>query len=224
VDIIYSDNHLLIVNKRGGVPTQETPHRSENVTDWAKDWVKRNYQKAGSVFLEPFHRLDQPVSGLVLFARTSKGLSRLQKMMRERQISKWYYALLRKPPPAAEAVLEHILFHDEHRARVVSSSHPEGKQAILSYQTLKQTPSGYLLEIKLQTGRYHQIRAQLAHIGCPIIGDKKYGSSVSWNKDTIALHHGKLLFTHPITKKELTFSAPFRINPGSREHPIYHFP
>lgn len=208
MDIIYVDNHLLVVNKRGGIPTQESPGCTENVTDWAKDWIKRKYDKPGKVFLEPIHRLDKPVSGLVLFARTSKALSRLQEMMRERTIGKWYYALVQQAPSEAQAVLEHYLVHDEHRARVVTSAHPEGKKAILSYRMLKESALGFLLEIELHTGRYHQIRAQLAQIRSPIVGDQKYGSSAKWSKEGIALHHGKLSFVHPVTKEELVFTAP----------------
>ncbi|MBS0649558.1 MAG: RluA family pseudouridine synthase [Verrucomicrobia bacterium] len=209
MEIIYVDNHLLIINKRGGIPTQESPGCPENVTDWAKNWIKRKYDKPGKVFLEPIHRLDKPVSGMVLFARTSKALSRLQEMMRERKIAKWYYALVEQAPSQSEGVLEHHLVHDEHRARIVPSSHPEGKKAVLAYRTKQESRLGFLLEIELQTGRYHQIRAQLAHVRSPILGDQKYGSSKTWSKDCIALHHGKLSFVHPVTKEELAFTAPF---------------
>ena len=208
MDIIFVDNHVLIVNKREGIPTQESPGGSENVTDWAKEWIKKKYHKPGRVFLEPIHRLDKPVSGLVLFARTSKALSRLQEMMRERKIGKWYYALVEQAPSPAEGVLEHYLVHDEHRARVVLATHPEGKKALLSYRSLKTSSRGALLEIELQTGRYHQIRAQLAHVGSPVLGDRKYGSSTAWGKESIALHHGKMGFLHPVTREDLEFTAP----------------
>lgn len=207
MEIIYVDNHLLIVNKQGGIPTQQSPGALENVTDWAKGWIKRKYAKPGNVFLEPIHRLDKPVSGMVLFARTSKALSRLQEMMRERKIAKWYYALIEHAPAQPAGVLEHYLVHDEHRARIVSASHPEAKRALLAYRIQQESRLGVLLEIELFTGRYHQIRAQLAHIRSPILGDQKYGSFAVWCKDCIALHHGKLCFAHPVTKEELVFTA-----------------
>ncbi len=209
MEIIYVDNHLLVVNKQGGIPTQESPGCSDNATDWAKGWIKRKYDKPGKVFLEPIHRLDKPVSGLVLFARTSKALSRLQEMMRERKIGKWYYALVQHAPSEGQGVLEHYLVHDEHRARVVPATHPEGKKALLSYRILQEASLFFLLEVELHTGRYHQIRAQLAQIRSPIVGDQKYGSSTKWFKDSIALHHGKLALVHPVTKEELTLTSPF---------------
>ncbi len=211
MEIIYVDNHLLVINKRGGIPTQEGLGSSENATDWAKGWVKHKYDKPGKVFLEPIHRLDKPVSGLVLFARTSKALSRLQEMMRERKICKWYYALVQHAPAEAQGVLEHYLVHDEHRARVVPATDPGGKKAILSYRMLRDVPSGFLLEIELHTGRYHQIRAQFAQVRSPIVGDQKYGSSIIWCKEGIALHHGKLSLVHPVTKQQLVFTAPLPV-------------
>lgn len=207
MDIIYFDNHLLVVNKQAGIPTQESPGSSDNVTDWAKGWIKRKYDKPGKVFLEPIHRLDKPVSGLVLFARTSKALSRLQEMMREKEIGKWYYALVQHTPSKMQGVLEHYLVHDEHRARVVTATHPEGKKAVLSYRMLQESRLGFLLEVELHTGRYHQIRAQFAEIRSPIIGDQKYGSPVAWCREGIALHHGKMTFVHPVTKENLVFTA-----------------
>ncbi len=208
MEIIFVDNHLLVVDKRGGIPTQEAPGCSENLTDLAKAWIKRKYDKPGRVFLEPVHRLDKPVSGLVLFARTSKALSRLQEMMRQRAIRKWYYALVQKAPQPEEGILTHYLVHEEHRARIVPEGHSEGKQAILSYRSCHSSPRGVLLEIELETGRYHQIRAQLSHIGSPIVGDRKYGSLLGWSEGSIALHHGKMAFSHPVTKQELVLSKP----------------
>jgi 23S rRNA pseudouridine1911/1915/1917 synthase len=212
MEILYCDNHLLIVNKPNGMPTQSSREHADNLTDRAKEWIKKRFNKPGNVFLEPIHRLDKPVSGLVLFARTSKALSRLQEMMRERKIQKKYYALVDHMPPSSQGVLEHYLVHGEHQAQVVSEKHPEGKRAILTYQVLRKAQQGFLLEITLETGRYHQIRAQFAHIRLPIIGDRKYGSSTSWEREEIALHHGKLSFCHPVTQKEMVFtsSASFR--------------
>ncbi|MBI3236981.1 MAG: RluA family pseudouridine synthase [Chlamydiales bacterium] len=204
--VIYEDNHLLIIDKKSGMPTQDDGKALANATDIAKDWIKKVCDKKGAVFLEPIHRLDKPVSGLLLFARTSKALSRLQQAMRERKICKWYYALVEKAP-SEKGVLEDFLIHDSFCAKVVAPSHPLGKKAILSYQVLKEVPEGFLLEIELETGRYHQIRAQLSAAGSPIIGDRKYGSSLQWKKDAIALHHGKLAFVHPVTQEAMEFTV-----------------
>ncbi|MBY0529533.1 MAG: RNA pseudouridine synthase [Rhabdochlamydiaceae bacterium] len=203
MDVIFVDNHLLVVNKPAALATQPHGPGVENLTDQAKAWVKRTYAKPGNVFLEPIHRLDKPVSGLVLFARTSKALSRLQEKMRARAFVKTYYALVDPMPKNLSGHLEHYLVHDEYRARVVTASHPQGKRARLSYKVIEDA----LLEIDLETGRYHQIRAQFAQEGCPIIGDVKYGSTTSWKKAGIALHHGKLSAPHPITQEHLLFTC-----------------
>ena len=201
MQVIYVDNHLLVVVKPAGISTQPHDPHAPNLTDSAKAWIKREFKKAGNVFLEPAHRLDKAVSGLVLFARTSKALSRLQEMMRTRAVKKTYYARVEPLPKAQCGVLEHHLVHDDYRARVVPSTHPQGKLARLSYVV----HADGLVEIDLETGRYHQIRAQFAAMGSPILGDAKYGSSVK--RDKIALHHGKLQFTHPVTKELLSLTA-----------------
>jgi 23S rRNA pseudouridine1911/1915/1917 synthase len=208
MEIIFCDNHLLIVSKPSGISTQ--PHHEgadDNLLDLAKAWLKRQFQKPGKVFLEPIHRLDTPVSGLVLFARTSKALSRLQEMMRERKIEKTYFTWIEGSLPEREGTLEHFLLHDEHCARVVDASHPRVKLAILHYLHIDQQKGKSLVEIHLETGRYHQIRAQFAAIDCPVIGDIKYGSPSLWKKNRIALHHGRLKFSHPVTKVNLTFES-----------------
>jgi 23S rRNA pseudouridine1911/1915/1917 synthase len=203
--IIYCDNHILIVSKPAGMSTQPNDKADPNLLDAAKAWVKREFSKPGKVFLEPIHRLDKPVSGLVLFARTSKALSRLQEMMRGRLIEKTYFAWIEGELPDKQGTLEHYLVHDSFRARIVSSSHPEAKWACLHYVQVKQYNRQSLVEIQLVTGRYHQIRAQLAAIGCPIIGDAKYGSRQVLNDQQIALHSGRLTFSHPVTKAPLSF-------------------
>ncbi len=201
MEVIFCDNHLLVVSKPAGLSTQLSLECSSNLTDLAKAWVKKKYQKSGNVFLEPIHRLDKPVSGLVLFARTSKALSRLQEMMRQRQIFKTYFAQVEGVLPKTEGTLEHFLVHDEYIARVVNPSHPQAKLARLHYKLLEEKQNCSYVEIDLETGRYHQIRVQFAQIGCPIVGDTKYGSSMG--NDTIALHHGRLKFNHPVTKQPL---------------------
>jgi 23S rRNA pseudouridine1911/1915/1917 synthase len=194
--IVYCDNHILVVNKPADMATQP------DLTELAKDWVKQKYNKPGAVYLHPVHRLDKAVSGLVLFARTSKALSRLQEMMRERKIQKTYYALVEGKVPAKEGKLVHQLEHSSFHAKVVKN----GKEAILTYKVLGQKKEATLVEIDLVTGRYHQIRAQFSAIGCPILGDEKYGSSKRWPLG-IALHHSELRFEHPVTKEQMVFTS-----------------
>lgn len=206
---VYCDNHLLIVSKPAGISTQPHEETKENLLDLAKAWIQEQFQKSGNVFLEVVHRLDKPVSGLVLFARTSKSLSRLQEMMRQHKIEKTYFAWIEGKLPQEKGILEHYLFHDAYRARVVDPSHPQAKLARLHYLQIGRLEDKTLVEIHLETGRYHQIRAQFAHIGCPIVGDLKYGSCSPWKKEEIALHHGRLKFLHPITKSALCFESFF---------------
>lgn len=198
--IIYCDNHLLVANKPAEVATQP------DFTEMAKAWIKQKYHKPGAVFLHAAHRLDKPVSGLVLFARTSKALTRLQEMMRERKIEKKYLALVEGKVPEQEGRLVHYLEHGSFKAKVGKN----GKEAVLSYRVVGHAKGGTVLEIDLETGRYHQIRAQLAAIGCPIFGDEKYGSKKAWPLG-IALYHQRLVFEHPVTHQrlELTLPVPF---------------
>lgn len=205
MEIIFCDNHLLVVSKPAGLSTQ--PHRVFNTSllEQAKSWVKKEFQKPGNVFLEPIHRLDKPVSGLVLFARTSKALSRLQAMMRKAEIEKTYVAWIEGDLPEDQGTLEHFLIHDDHRARVVPASHPHGKKARLSYVKRAQQQGRTLVEICLETGRYHQIRAQFSAIGFPILGDTKYGSKFVLKDQGIALHSSRLKFCHPVSKTLLSF-------------------
>lgn len=191
-NVIYIDNHLLVVDKPKGIATQP------DLVEEAKAWVKNHFNKKGNVFLEPIHRLDKPVSGLVLFARTSKALSRLQQAMRERKIVKVYEAHVENSPPQPQGTLRHNVLHGEFKA-IIS---PEGKEAILHYKTIGPNR----LEIHLETGRYHQIRVQLAAIGCPILGDTKYGARPS-NTPGIALTHVRLELTHPVTQQPLVFEV-----------------
>ena len=199
---LFSDNHILLGDKPSGLCTQD------GFDEMAKNWIKEHYNKPGSVFLEPIHRLDKPVSGLVLFARTSKALSRLQEQMRDRQIRKTYIALVEGNPPAKQAFLEHFLTHESYHARLADPSDPKAKRAYLHYHVIERKENLSLVEIELFTGRYHQIRAQFSLIGCPVLGDRKYGSKLSFSGTGIALHHSRLIFTHPVTKEEKEFHSP----------------
>lgn len=192
---IYCDNHILVLEKPAGIPTQPDFHEA------AKLWVKQAFNKPGNVFLEPIHRLDKPASGLVLFARTSKALSRLNEAMREKKMKKFYIAKV-EGEVNQEGTLEHLLIHGDFRALV----DPQGKKAILRYKRLEIAKGHSLIEVELETGRYHQIRAQFSAIGHPVIGDAKYGSNV-YKENRIALHHYKLMIEHPVTKEALQFES-----------------
>lgn len=203
---ILLDNHLLVLNKPAGVPTQQRPSGGQSLEDDAKRWIKQIFKKKGNVFLTPIHRLDCVVSGLVLFARTTKSLSRLQEQMRSKQIKKTYYARVENHLKKKKGDLHHFLAHGNYRASITQPSN--GKQAHLSYRVLKEWKKTSLLEIYLHTGRYHQIRIQLSSIGHPICGDTKYGATFRGEKEQIDLHHGKLTFSHPITKETITLKSP----------------
>jgi 23S rRNA pseudouridine1911/1915/1917 synthase len=195
IDILYEDNHLLALDKPAGLATQESMHNQASLEILAKAYIKEAYQKPGNVFVQPIHRLDKPTSGIVLFAKTSKSLSRLQEAMRHHQLQKTYLALVEGSVTPKDGTLKHALVHLEHKAEVA----PEGKMAILHYQTRENQDDRTLLEINLCTGRYHQIRAQFAHIGHPVVGDHKYGAKSRLANDIIRLHHHKLSFSHPVT-------------------------
>lgn len=205
--VIFEDNHVLLVCKPAGMLTQPDETRAVSLEEWAKNYIKTTYGKPGDVFLHAIHRLDKPVSGLVLFAKTSKALERLNVSMREKNIKKTYVAQIQNKPPQKEGTLEHFLFHSNHQSIVVGPKHPEGKLARLHYRVLEADGEKCIVEIELETGRYHQIRAQFSAIGCPIVGDEKYGSTFPYQRGTIALHHQRLSFPHPISKQMLQFEA-----------------
>ena len=199
-DVIYEDNHLLVVNKPAGLLTQPSGTHQESLESICKAWLKEKYHKKGQVFLHAIHRLDKPVSGIVVFARTSKALSRLQETMRHnKNIKKMYEAWVERTPKSSEGWLEHYLVHDDHCAIVSSKNDPKAKLARLHYRVKEERGEQALLEVELETGRYHQIRVQLAAIGCPILGDIKYSSKHSLPGQTIALHHAFMQIPHPIT-------------------------
>lgn len=208
IDVLYEDNHLLAVNKPAGLLTQATEENKDSLETQVKDWIKEKYQKPGNVFLGVVHRLDRPVSGIVLFAKTSKALSRLNALIRSKEMRKTYCALVEGSFQKESGTLEHFLRHDDYRAYV--SNHPEkdAKPARLHYKVVRKIGKNSVLEIELETGRYHQIRAQCAAVGCPIVGDKKYGSRQPFSEGIIALHHFRLELEHPITKQRLSIESP----------------
>lgn len=208
-EILFCDNHLLAVVKPPLLPTQKTESDATSLEELAKAWLRKQTGKEGSIFLQPIHRLDKVASGIVLFARSSKALRRLNEEMRLRKIEKTYYALIQGFPPADEGQLEHYLAHGDFRADIVTDA-KKGKKAQLLYKVTKKFEETSLLEIILVTGRYHQIRAQLGAIGCPILGDRKYGSTYPFTHPGIALHHGRMSFIHPVTKLPILLTSTFK--------------
>jgi 23S rRNA pseudouridine1911/1915/1917 synthase len=207
--VVYEDNHLIIVNKRPGILVQGDSTGDITLTDVVKDYIKKKYDKPGEVFLHPVHRLDRPVSGLVVFARTSKGLERMSELFRKREIQKTYWAVVRRKPAQAEAKLTHYLQKDEARNVTTAYVEPqEGTQkAELYYKLLGKLNLHYLLEVNPISGRPHQIRTQLASMGCPIRGDLKYGYERPNPDASINLHARRLYFVHPIRKEVIICKA-----------------
>lgn len=209
-DILYEDNHLLVVNKHSGDLVQPDPSGESALEDQIKAFLKVRDAKPGAVFLGVVHRIDRPVSGAVLFAKSSKALTRLNEMLREGRIRKIYWALTEQTPSPEEGALRHFIVRDarNNRSRAYDMPKPEGKEARLRYRTLGRGTHYTLVEVELQTGRHHQIRAQLAKIGCPIRGDLKYGARRSNPDGGISLHSRSVAFEHPVRRELLVVTAP----------------
>lgn len=210
LQVLFEDNHLLIVNKRPGDIVQGDRTGDTPLSEIAKAYIAEKYQKPGAVFLGVVHRLDRPTSGIVVFARTSKALTRLNKLFAERQTEKTYWAVVKKAPPKDSEKLVHFLKRNpkQNKSYANTKEVDESKRAVLTYQVLKKLTNYYLLEVALETGRHHQIRAQLSAIGCPIKGDLKYGFNRSNSDGSIHLHARKLGFMHPVKKELLSIVAP----------------
>ncbi len=208
-EVLYEDNHIIIVNKLPGDLVQADVSEGKTLRDDIKLYIKEKYNKPGGVFLGVAHRLDRPVSGAVIFAKTSKALSRLNHMLRQHEISKIYWAVVNHPPPKAEDWLENWLRKDQEKNKsfVVKKNSAGALLAILHYKHLMSSDRYHLLEIELKTGRHHQIRVQLANIGCQIKGDLKYGFPRSNPDGSIHLHARKLEFIHPVSKEPITVVA-----------------
>ncbi|MDH5603886.1 MAG: RNA pseudouridine synthase [Cyclobacteriaceae bacterium] len=215
LEVLFEDNHLLIVNKPAGLLSQGDRTGDESMLDIGKQYIKEKYKKPGDVFLGLVHRLDRPVSGVLLLARTSKALERLNASMREGTIKKTYWALTEKQPEELSGHLVHWLEKIESDNRVIAhrEASPNRKKATLSYEMVQYIKGKCLLEVNPQTGRPHQIRVQLSKIGCPIIGDNKYGWKGKKNAQEIGLHARKLEFNHPVTKEAMEIVAPVKNNP-----------
>lgn len=200
--VIYEDNHIIIVSKDAGEIVQGDKTGDTPLSDTVKEYIKEKYNKPGNVFIGVPHRLDRPVSGIVVMARTSKALSRLTEMFREGEVKKTYWAIVKKMPPKNEDELVHYLVRNEklNKSFAYDQEVNNSKKAILHYKIIGKSDNYYLLEIDLKTGRHHQIRCQLAKIGCPIKGDLKYGAERSNPDGSICLHARKVSFLHPVKK------------------------
>ncbi len=210
MNVIYEDNHIIAVNKTCSEIVQGDKTGDIPLSDLVKDWLKKKYQKPGNVFVGVTHRLDRPVSGLVVFAKTSKALSRLNDMFRLRKLKKTYWAIVKHQPPREEDELIHWIDRNERQNKSYAhdSERPGTKKAILHYRLIARSDNYYLLEIDLKTGRHHQIRSQLSKIGCPIKGDLKYGADRSNPDGGISLHARRIEFIHPVSKEEIKITAP----------------
>lgn len=210
MNVIYEDNHIILVNKASSEIVQGDKTGDTPLSETVKQYIKEKYHKPGNVFLGVTHRLDRPVSGLVLFARTSKALSRLNEMFKTKEIKKTYWAIVKNQPPAPAGELVHWLVRNEkqNKSYAYDREVKDSKKAILDYKVIGRSERYYLLEINLQTGRHHQIRCQLAKIGCPIKGDLKYGAQRSNPDGSICLHARRIEFVHPVSKEKMSFEAP----------------
>jgi 23S rRNA pseudouridine1911/1915/1917 synthase len=210
MNIIYEDNHLIAVNKTSSELVQGDKTGDIPLSETVKQWLKDKYQKQGNVFIGVTHRLDRPVSGVTLFAKTSKALERMNEMFRHGEVKKTYWAIVANCPPKQEDELVHYLIRNEkqNKSYAYDKEKPDSKKAVLTYRLMAQSERYFLLEIDLKTGRHHQIRCQLAKIGCPIKGDLKYGFNRSNPDGGICLHARKVRFVHPVSKKEIEITAP----------------
>ncbi|KJD34549.1 pseudouridine synthase [Tamlana nanhaiensis] len=214
LNVLYEDNHLIVVNKRAGDIVQGDKTGDKPLSEVVKEYIAEKYNKPGNVYLGVVHRLDRPTTGIVVFARTSKALPRLNKLFAEKDAKKTYWAVVKNEPPKPKDTLIHWLKKNpkNNKSYPHTKEVKDSKKAILHYEVIKKLNSYYLLEINLETGRHHQIRTQLASIGCPIKGDLKYGFDRS-NKDaSIHLHARYLTFEHPVKKEPLNIEAPLPLD------------
>ncbi len=207
LEVLYEDNHLIAVNKKSGDIVQGDKTGDAPLSDFVKTYIKKKYNKPGEVFLGTIHRLDRPTSGVVLYARTSKALARMNEQFRNKELQKTYWAVVDNPPPNTSGTLDNFLQKNEKQNKSFVTKNKEGKHAVLDFKLLKKLDNFYHLEVKPQAGRHHQIRVQLANIGCIVKGDLKYGAKRS-NKDaSIHLLAQKLEFVHPVTKEPISITA-----------------
>jgi 23S rRNA pseudouridine1911/1915/1917 synthase len=210
MEILYEDNHLIAVNKKVSDIVQQDKSGDPALEDLVKAYIKEKYNKPGEAFLGVTHRIDRPVSGVVLFARTSKALERLNVMFQEKKAEKIYWAIVKEKPPKDEDTLIHYIRRDQEKNKsyAFDKEVPGSKKAVTHYKLLAASDNFYLLEVKIETGRHHQIRCQLAKIGCPVRGDLKYGFARSNPDGGISLHAKSIRFRHPVKNEEITIEAP----------------
>lgn len=209
--VLYEDNHIIVVNKQSGEIVQGDKTGDTPLSDIVKAYLKEKYNKPGNVFLGVVHRLDRPVSGVVLFAKTSKALPRLNKLFAEHEkVKKTYWAIVANKPPQESGTLTHWLTRNEktNTAKAYDREVPNSKKAVLDYRLIAASERYFLLEIQLHTGRHHQIRCQLAKMGCPIKGDLKYGAPRSNPEGSICLHARHLELVHPVSHEAISITAP----------------
>ena len=207
--VVYEDNHIIVVNKTASEIVQGDKTGDIPLSETVKQYLKEKYAKPGNVFLGVTHRLDRPVSGLVVFAKTSKALSRLNEMFRNGEVKKTYWAIVKQQPKETEGELVHYLVRNEkqNRSYAYDKEVKNSKKAVLNYRLIGRSENYYLLEVDLKTGRHHQIRCQLASIGCPIKGDLKYGARRSNPDGSISLVSANITFVHPVSKQLMSFDA-----------------
>ncbi len=210
LQVLYEDNHLIVINKRPGDIVQGDKTGDVPLSEVVKEYIKIKYEKPGNVYLGVVHRLDRPTSGIVLFSKTSKALPRLNKLFKEKEAKKTYWAVVKNAPPKQQDTLVHFMKRNpkQNKSYAHIKEVPDSKKAIFEYRVIKELNNYYLLEIDLHTGRHHQIRSQLSSIGCPIKGDLKYGFDRSNKDGSIHLHARKLVFNHPVKKEMLEVIAP----------------
>jgi len=210
LEVIYEDNHIIAVNKRVGDIVQGDKTGDKTLADDVKAYIKKKYDKPGDVYLGVIHRIDRPTSGVVIFARTSKALERMNELFRDQKIAKVYWAVVKNRPEMEEAELDQWMRKNEkqNKSYLCKAGGKGGKNAILSYRLCGMTDNYWMLEVKPQTGRHHQIRVQLAALGSPIKGDLKYGADRSNREGGIHLHARSISFIHPVKKEEFTLTAP----------------
>lgn len=208
--VVYEDNHLIIVNKTASEIVQGDKTGDTPLSETVKQYIKEKYAKPGNVFLGVVHRLDRPVSGLVVFAKTSKALARLNEMFRNSEVKKTYWAMVKQRPPQDEGELVNYLVRNEkqNKSYAYDKEVKNSKKAVLHYRLIGHSQNYFLLEVDLKTGRHHQIRCQLAKMGCPIKGDLKYGFARSNPDGSICLHAHRVKFVHPVSKELIDVTAP----------------
>lgn len=210
IDVLFEDNHLIAVNKRSGDIVQADETKDTPLSEHVCAYIKEKFQKPGNAYIGVMHRLDRPVTGIVLFARTSKALARMNQKFKDKTIRKTYWAIVKNRPPEDAGTLSHYLIKDEKikKAKLFNKEVPGSKHCVLHYRLLAASDNYFLLEVQPLTGRFHQIRAQLSSIGCPIKGDLKYGFDRSNPNASISLHARMLEFDHPVKHEPVVITAP----------------